>query len=134
MYGHGPGPCFVFWLDKVNGRVMNGMPPISLVGITADMCNPLTLWLSIEIEILDWLPNLIRYQLWICCWHCINWNLILGKFLSDTCDSNTKDLIKCLKNVSTFLGNGRKMKVWKLLTVLICGYKFINRGFWNFVC
>ena len=42
---------------------MNGVPPISLVGITADMCNALTLWLSIEIEILDWLPNLIRYQL-----------------------------------------------------------------------
>ena len=40
---------------------MNGMPPISLVGITTDMCNPLTLWLNIEIEILDWLPNLMRY-------------------------------------------------------------------------
>ena len=63
MYGHGQGPCFVFQLDKVNGRVMNEMPPISLVEITADMCNPLTLWLGIEIEILDWLPNLIRYQL-----------------------------------------------------------------------
>ena len=63
MYEHGPGPCFVFWLDKVNGRVMNGMPHISLVGIAADMCNPLTLWLSIEIEILDWFPNSIKYQL-----------------------------------------------------------------------
>ena len=42
---------------------MNGTPPISLVEITADMCNPLTLWLGIEIEILDWLPNLIGYQL-----------------------------------------------------------------------
>ena len=30
---------------------MNGMPPIFLnFGITADMCNPLTLWLSIEFE------------------------------------------------------------------------------------
>ena len=45
------------------------------------------------------------------------------------CDLNTKDLIKCLKNVDTFLDNGIKMKVWKLLTVSICGYKFINRGF-----
>ena len=44
-------------------------------------------------------------------------------------DLNTKDLIKCVTNVDTFLDNGRKMKVWKLLTVLICGYKFIIRGF-----
>ena len=30
---------------------MNGMPPIFLnFGITADMCNPLTLWLNIEIK------------------------------------------------------------------------------------
>ena len=42
---------------------------------------------------------------------------------------NTKDLIKCLKNVDTFLDNDSKMKVWKLLTVLFCGYKFIDRGF-----
>ena len=42
---------------------MNGMPPISLAGITADMCNPLTLWLSIEIENPYWPPNLMRYQL-----------------------------------------------------------------------
>ena len=59
-------------------------------------------------------------------WFLVSFFLILNLL---PCDLNTKDLIKFLKNVDTFLDNGRKMKVWKLLTVLICGYKFINRGF-----
>ena len=45
------------------------------------------------------------------------------------CNLNTKDLIKCLNNVDTFLHNGSKIKVWKLLTIFFCGYKFIDRGF-----
>ena len=51
--------------------------------IAADICKPLTLWLSIEIKIRRWLPNLIRYQLWTCYWNSINleadsWRVFFG--------------------------------------------------------
>ena len=92
------------------------MPHISLVGIAADMCNPLTLWLSIEIEnpylaskfnqvsimnlFAEIILNGIRFL--------VSFLLILNLL---PCGLNNKNIIKCLKNIDTFLDNGRKMKV-----------------------
>ena len=101
-------------------------------GTTADMCDPLTLWLSIW----DWKSSfsfLIQSGINYDFVAEILWNLIFGKFFLMLnllpCTLKTKDLIKCLKNVDTFLDNDSKMKVWELLTILFCGYKFIDRGF-----
>jgi len=75
-----------------------------------------------EVSIMNLFADIVLTGIWFL----VSFFLILNLL---PCDLNTKDLIKCLKNVDTFLDNGRKMKVWKLLTILICGYKFINRGF-----
>ena len=93
------------------------MPPISLnFGITTDMCNPLTLWLSIEIKnsylaskfnqvsIMNLFAEIILNGIGFL----VSFLLILNLL---PCDLNTKNLIKCLKKVDIFLDNDSKMKV-----------------------
>ena len=98
-------------------------------GITADIRNPFDLvvehWLASkfnEVSVMNLFADIVLVGIWFL----VSFFLIFDLL---PCDLNTKDLIKCVTNVDTFLDNGRKMKVWKLLTVLICGYKFIIRGF-----
>ena len=84
-------------------------------GTIADMCNPLTLWLSIEIENPHLasqinqvsIMNLFAEILLNGISFLVSFLLILNIL---PCDLNTKDLIKCLKNVDTFLDNGSKRK------------------------
>ena len=96
-------------------------------GITADIRNPFDLvvehWLASkfnEVSVMNLFADIVLVGIWFL----VSFFLIFDLL---PCNLNTKDLIKCLKNLDTFLDNGRKMKVWKLLMVLICGYKFINR-------